>query len=160
MSRIDAIRQRITLDHAACMAILNRLTPEQWLTPVPSDEGAQWTARDVLAHIAVSEGGQLGQVTRCLAGEVTVPDDFDLARFNRRSVQKQAERPVAEMLAEIESGHARVLEQLGKTAEADLDKTGRHARGDVLNVEQFFIRITEHRLEHAQQIEKAVASSQ
>ena len=84
MSRKDSIRQRIAADHAACMSILNSLTAEQWEKPAPSDEGAQWKARDVLAHIAVSENGQLGQITRCLAGEATVPDDFDLNRFNRR----------------------------------------------------------------------------
>jgi hypothetical protein len=40
--------------------------------------------------------------------------------------------------------------------EADLDKTGRHARGDVLTVEQFYHRITEHRREHAEEVQRAV----
>jgi hypothetical protein len=158
MSRKESIHQRITAEHAACMAILNRLSPDQWQTPVPSEEGAQWTAKDVLAHIAASEGGQLSVITRCLAGEVTVPEDFDLNRYNRRSAQKQADRPVADMLAEIETGHAGVLDLLEKVSEPDFDKQGRHARGDMLTVEQFFTRITEHRLEHAQQIQNAVTS--
>lgn len=155
-SRKDSIRSRLTADHAASLAILKGLTEAQWATPVPSEEGAQWTAKDVLAHVAVSEGGQLGQITRCIAGEVTVPDDFDLNRFNRRSVQKQAERTIADMLAEIETGHAQVLAKLDSLADSDLDKTGRHARGDTLTVEQFFIRITEHRREHAEAIQKAI----
>jgi hypothetical protein len=155
-SRTDSIRTRITNDHAASMAIYRSLTPDQWATPVPSDEGAAWTAKDVLAHVAVSEAGQLGQITRCIAGEVTVPDDFDLNRFNRRSAQKQADRTVNDMLNEIETGHAKVLETLDATADADLDKTGRHARGDTLTIEKFFIRITEHRLEHAQQLQQAL----
>ena len=160
MSRKDSIRQRITADHAACMTILNSLAAEQWEKPAPSDEGAQWKARDVLAHIAVSESGQLGQITRCLAGEATVPDDFDLNRFNRRSVQKQAEKSVADFLNMIETGHAQVLATLNTVSEADFDKTGRHARGDILTVEQFFIRITEHRLQHAEELQKAVNSRQ
>jgi len=155
-SRKDTIRQQILADHAKGMAIFNTLTPEQWLKPVPSDEGAQWLARDVLAHLAVSEGGQLGQLTRCVAGEVTVPDDFDLARFNRRSAQKQTDKSIADMLKEIETAHVQVLATLDTIAEADLDKRGRHARGDVLSVEQFFIRITEHRREHAEQVQQAV----
>lgn len=152
-SRKNTLRTRLTTDHAASLTIFRGLTEAQWATPVPSDEGAQWTAKDVLAHVAASEGGQLGQITRCLAGEVTVPDDFDLARFNRRSVQKQAERTIADLLAEIETGHAQVLAKLDSLADSDLDKTGRHARGDTLTVEQFFIRITEHRREHAEQIQ-------
>lgn len=155
-SRLDSIRTRITADHAASMAIFNALTPEQWATPVPSESDAPWTGRDVLAHLAVSEGGQLGQLTRCVVGEVTVPDNFDLARFNRGSVKKQAEKSVAALLAEIEQAHAQVLATLEKTAETDLDKTGRHARGDMLTVEQFFIRITEHRLAHAAELQAAL----
>jgi hypothetical protein len=151
------LRASIEADHAASMAIFRRLTPEQWLTPVPSDEGAEWKARDVLAHVAVSEAGQLGQATRCIAGEVTVPEDFDLNRFNRRSVQKQAETSIDELLAIIERDHGKVLGTLDATAEADLDKSGRHARGDVITVEQFFYRITEHRRQHAEAVEQAVS---
>jgi hypothetical protein len=157
-SRIDAIRQTILADHAACMAILNSLTPEQWEQPAPSEQDAPWKARDVLAHLAVSEGGQLYQVKKCLAGEPPVPDDFDLTRFNRRSVQKQAERSVADMLKEIETGHAQVLALLDTVAEADLDKTGRHARGDILTAEQFFTRITEHRRQHAEELKRALSA--
>lgn len=157
-SRRDSIRQRIAADHAACMSILKSLTPEQWATPVPSDEGAQWTAKDVLIHLAISEGGQLGQLERCLKGEAPVPDDFDLTRFNRRSVQKNADRSTAELLAMIETGHAQILARLETVEEADFDKRGRHARGDIITVEQFFIRTTEHRRQHAEEIQKAVGS--
>ena len=148
--RKGTLRQAILSDHAASLAILTRLTPEQWEMAVPSETEAPWRALDVLAHLAVSEGGQLGQIRRCVAGEVTVPDDFDLARYNRRSVQKQAGRTVAEHLAEINRAHAEVLATLDAVDEADLDKTGRHARGDILTVEAFFHRITEHRRQHAE----------
>jgi hypothetical protein len=150
------LRETIESDHAAAMAILRRITPQQWDQPAPSDEGAAWKARDVLAHLAVSEGGQLGQITRCVKGEVTVPDDFDLHRFNRRSVQKQAERSVDELLNDIETGHQQVLAALEALPETDLDKTGRHARGDTLTVEQFFHRITEHRRLHAQELAQTI----
>jgi hypothetical protein len=155
-ARKDAIRQRLTADHAACLSILRALTPEQWEMPAPSEADAPWKARDVLAHLAVSEGGQLGQITRCLAGEVTVPADFDLHRFNRGSVKKRADKSPAELIQEIETGHAQVLDALEKVSEADLDKTGRHARGDTLTIEQFFIRITEHRRTHAEELQRAL----
>ena len=144
------LRQTIEADHAASLAIYNRVTPEQWSLPVPSDEGAQWTAHDVLAHVAGSEAGQLGQIQRGLAGGVTVPDDFDVDRYNRRAVQKQAAVPVAELLAIIERDHALVLAALDAVSDADLDVTGRHARGDTLTIEQVFHRSTEHRRQHSQ----------
>lgn len=154
-TRKDAIRARINADHDAAMTILNSLTSDQWQKPVPSDEGAQWRAKDVLIHLAVSETGHLGQITRCVAGEPPVPDDFDLTRYNRAAVQKRAEKTPAEALQEIEMGHKQILAKLEEIAEADLDKSGRHARGDVITVEQFFVRCTEHRRAHAEQIRTA-----
>jgi hypothetical protein len=154
--RKTSLRATIEADHAASMEFFRALTPDQWLQPVPSDEGAEWKARDVLAHLAVSESGQLGQLTRCIAGEVTVPDDFDLHRFNRRSVQKQAETSIEELLNIIERDHARVLDALAATADSDLDKTGRHARGDTISVHEFFHRITEHRRQHAEELQRAL----
>jgi DinB superfamily len=150
--RKDKLRQTIQADDAASMAIFKRLSPEQWNQPVPSDEGAEWKARDVLNHVTISEGGQLTVIQRVLAGQGGVPDDFDINRYNRRSVQKQAERTVDDMLAGLEHDHAQVLGALDAVSEADLDKTGRHARGDTLTVEQFFHRITEHRRQHAQEL--------
>ena len=150
--RKDKLRATIQADDAASLVIFSRLTPEQWEMPVPSDEGALWKARDVLAHVAVSEGGQLTVIKRVLAGEGGVPEDFELNRYNRRSVQKQAERSVPELLAGIARDHAQVLETLAAVSDADLDKTGRHARGDTLSVEQFFQRISEHRRQHAEEI--------
>jgi len=154
--RKDKLRQTIQADDAASMAIFKRLTPEQWDQPVPSDEGAEWKARDVLNHVAISESGQLTVIQRVLAGQGGVPDDFDLNRYNRRSVQKQAERSVDEMLDSIEQNHAQVLSALEALPDADLDKTGRHARGDTLTVEQFFHRITEHRRQHAQELARSL----
>ena len=147
----------IQADHEASLAILRRLTPEQWAQPVPSDEGAEWKARDVLAHLATSESGQLGQVNRLLAGGLTVPDDFDLTRYNRRSVEKKATLSVPEMLAIIERDHEEVLKALDSVDESDFDKTGRHARGDTITVERFFRRITSHRRRHAEELAAALA---
>lgn len=153
--RKDALRQRITDDHAASLAIFRSLTPEQWSQAVPSDEGAQWVAKDVLAHVAVSEGGQLNVITRYLAGESSViPDDFDLARYNRGSVKKRADKSVDELLQEIEAGHHKVLELLENTPEEKFDLTGRHARGDVLTIEGMFHRVTEHRRQHAEELKR------
>jgi hypothetical protein len=146
------LRQIIAADHAAAMAVFQQLTPEQWEQPVPSDEGVNWKARDVLAHLAVSESGQLYQLNQAIKGEQTMPPDFDLNRFNRRSVEKNAARTTADFLKQLETDHAAVLVRLEEVSEADLDRSGRHARGDTLTVEQFFQRITEHRRQHAQEL--------
>jgi hypothetical protein len=150
------LRETIQADHEASLAILRRLTPEQWAQPVPSDEGAEWKARDVLAHLATSEGGQLGQINRLLAGGETVPDDFDLSRYNRRSVEMKAAQSVPDLLAMIDRDHQEVLKALDAVDETDLDKAGRHARGDTITVERFFRRITSHRRRHSEELAAAL----
>jgi hypothetical protein len=150
--RKDKLRQTIESDDAASLTIFSRVSPEQWEQPVPSDEGATWRARDVLNHVTISEGGQLVVIQRILAGQGGVPEDFDLNRYNRRAVQKQVERTVDDMLTSIGRDHAQVLAALDGMSEADLDMTGRHARGDTLTVAQFFHRITEHRRQHAEEL--------
>lgn len=156
-ARKDLIRQTILADHAASLAVLKNIPAEDWTRPVPSDEGVNWTAKDVLSHLAISEAGQLGALKRVLAGDLAVPADFDLNRYNRGSVKKRADKTVAELLAEIEAAHAQVLAQLDQTPETDLDKTGRHARGDTLTLAEFFTRITEHRRAHAAELQLALA---
>ncbi len=155
-ARKDALRQAISADNAASLDLLKRLTPEQWAHPVPSEEDAPWTARDVLVHLAISEAGHVGQITRCVAGEAPVPDDFDLRRFNRSSIKKRPDKSPADLVAEIETAHRQMLDLLEKVTDADLDKTGRHARGDVLTAEQFFRRCAEHRRQHAEELKRAV----
>ena len=158
MSLKDSIRQQLEADNTVSMAILRSVTAEQWAMPVPSDEGAQWTAKDVLSHLAVSEAGHVGQISRAVAGEEPVPADFDLTRFNRRSAQKRAEASVADLLNELETAFNQLLAKLDAVTEADLDKSGRHARGDTLTVEGFFRRCAEHRREHAEALKKAISS--
>jgi hypothetical protein len=155
-SRQESIRQKMNADHAASLALLQSFTDAQWATPVPSEEEAPWTAKDVLIHLAVSEAGILTPITRYLNGEPGVPADFDLSRYNRSSVKKRADKTVPELLTEIEAAHAALLAKLETLSEADLDKTGRHARGDTLTIEGFFLRTSEHRLLHAQELQKAV----
>jgi len=156
-SRRDAIRRQMQAEHEASLEILRAIPEAQWATPVPSEEEAPWTAKDVLIHLAVSEAGILTPITRYVNGEPGVPTDFDLNRYNRSSVKKRADKTVPELLAEIEAAHAALLAKLETLSEADLDKTGRHARGDTLTIEGFFRRTSEHRLQHARELQKAVA---
>ncbi|MBL8046896.1 MAG: DinB family protein, partial [Anaerolineales bacterium] len=79
-----------------------------------------------------------------------------LSRYNRSSVKKRADKTVPELLADIEAAYTALLAKLETLSEADLDKTGRHARGDTLTLEGFFRRTSEHRRMHAQELQKAV----
>lgn len=156
MTRLDQLRHHLTDEFNQAHAIFSALTEAQWLTPIPSDAEAPWTARDALAHVLVSDTGQFTLAQRIAAGGEGAPADFDLHRYNRSSVKKRADTPPAQLLANIADNHAAILAWLNTLTTADLDKTGRHAAGDVLTVEGFLRRLSAHRLSHARDIQAAI----
>lgn len=155
-NRKDLIREFVVAKNAESMQILSALGEADWATPVHSTEAGGWTVRDLLAHLADSEKGQTGQIRRLVAGAQTLPPDFDLARWNRRTVEKRAGQAPAELLAEVQRAYADLLILLDGLAEADLDKVGRHASGEQLTAEAYFRRIANHRAEHAAEIRAAL----
>ena len=156
--RKSRILQAVEEAHAVSWDVLSGIPAEGWFRRVYSEAGADWTVRDLAAHLADSERGQVGQLQRLLQGGQTLPPDFDLERWNRRAVAKRAGRTPEEHLSEILAAYHSGLILLDGAAEEDLDRVGRHARGDDLTVEAFFRRIASHRLEHAREIQQAMAS--
>ena len=79
-------------------AVLSILQPEDVESHVYTTEGVEWKVRDVLAHLADAERGLLGQIRRLLVGQPTVPDDFDLNRWNRSAVRRRKDQTYAKFL--------------------------------------------------------------
>ncbi|MBI3761552.1 MAG: DinB family protein [Chloroflexi bacterium] len=155
-NRKELLRDHITAKNAESMAVLRRLTDADWAKPVYSTESATWTARDVLAHLADSEKGLVAQAQRISVGQEGVPADFDLARWNLRAVEKRANRPLAELLADIQAGYAQASAFLDQVAEADLDRMGRHASGRIMSVEAILRQMADHRATHAAEVKAAL----
>jgi len=154
--RRTALLQHVVNKNAETVPTLASLSDAELAVQVYSDEDAQWTVRDLLAHLADAETGQLGQVRRLLEGGRTVPDDFDVHRWNRRVVQKRAGQSATELVAEILTAHSELLALLAQLGDADLDKAGRHSLGDELTVEGYFRRIADHRAQHVAEIRAAL----
>lgn len=154
--RKDSIREFIIAKNTECMSVLHALAEADWNKPVYSVEGAHWAARDVLAHLADAERGQLGQMQRLVAGRQTIPADFDLDRWNKHVVEKRGGLAPAELMADLQGAFAQTVDFLNQVAETDLDKVGRHPRGDEISVETFFRRMALHRAQHAAEIKAAL----
>lgn len=154
--RRDTIREFIAAKNTESMAVLRALAEADWNKPVYAAEEVNWTARDVLAHLADAERGQLGQMQRLVAGQQSIPPDFDLNRWNKRAVEKRARQTPAELLADLQDAYSQVLPFLDRVGEADLDNVGRHPRGDEIDVETFFRRMAVHRAQHAAEIKAAL----
>lgn len=155
-NRKEAIAEHLRQGHAATWPVLSTLQPADLPLKVFGDDEAIWSISDLVGHLADAEAGLLGQVRRLLEGKPTVPDDFDLDRWNRSAVRKSRARDFSELLDRILKAHQDALATLETTDDSSLDRVGRHASGEILSVEGFFRRMADHRRDHTEDIRRAL----
>lgn len=154
--RKERIRDHLISRHTESWPILKSLSPEQATISVYSHGSDQWNAGEVLAHLADSEAGLQLQLKRVAAGGDGVPGDFDLARWNRAAARRNAEFSLDDLCNKILRGYEQALALLDTIDDSSLDMRGRVATGEILSVEELFLRIGNHRLEHASDIQRAI----
>jgi hypothetical protein len=153
-------RKHLIHDHLShtreeLLELTGQMQPSDWERPVQAEEGG-WTVKQVLLHVALSESGQLAVGKAIAGGQSTVPDDFDLNRYNRRQQEKNQGKQPPEILFAMAESRQRLLDFLDEVSAADLDKRGKHGRGDVISLEQLFHRIGEHEAEHTAEIKQTL----
>jgi hypothetical protein len=156
--RKDTIEAYMQEANRQSMAILKAIDEPSLGTLVYGEGDGLWSVRDVICHLADAEAGLLGQVRRLLAGKQTVPDDFDLNRWNRSAVRRKGDRSFPQLLDDIRQSFADALATLAGTDDADLDRVGRHPSGEMLTAEGYFRRMADHRRQHATDISRALES--
>ena len=156
--RKDELRRHLEKRHAETWPFLQGLTESDMPVEVYSSEDATWTVKDLLGHLVDGERGNLGQAKRLVAGEQTVPEDFDLDRWNRGAVRRAAKASPVDHLAVIAESYSKALNFLETLSENDLEKVGRHSSGEMMTTEEFLRRMVNHRLEHVTDIRSALNS--
>jgi len=153
--RKEAIHQHLETTRATLFETVSGLTPDDWERPVASSEGA-WTVKQALAHLASAEPGQLATGRRMLTGEAKLREDWNLSFWNRRQVEKRQDQSPEQLLNDLATSRRELLEWIDGLSEDDFEKSGQHARGDVITVEQLCLRIGQHEAEHTAQIRRAL----
>jgi hypothetical protein len=101
------------------------MSPDQFATLIYSEDN-QWTARDVLAHLAGAERSLLSLFRNVAEGGPGTPPDFDLNFYNRRVVEKTAEAGVEDLLAMFKERRADTVAFTAMLDDATLDNIGKH----------------------------------
>ncbi len=160
-----ALTERLATIKAHLQATRNHLNTildsvgERWPEQVYAD-GAQWTIRDLTVHLALAQPGLHGQAKSFIKGESIIPPDFDINRYNKRSIEKQPDMTVAEARQQLADYRVTLLAWLDDIEdEADLDKAGRTSLLDTLTVEQMMARIADHENDHANDIARYLAGN-
>jgi len=153
--RKEAIRRHLEATRAQLVDAVAGLSEAEWGRLVASSEGA-WTVKQVVAHLASAEPGQIATGQRMLGGEARLPEGFSLDFWNRRQVEKRQERSPADLLNDLRQSRQQLSAWIDGLSGTDLDKSGQHARGDFITVEQLCFRIGEHEALHADEIRRAL----
>lgn len=148
---IASLKAELAQSRAYLNAVLFQVG-DRWDTQIYT-EGAAWTARQLLIHLAVTDQGQSNTVTAIAAGGNPVPEDFDINRYNARSVEKRADTTPEEARQQLTDSRAKFLEWLDQQDESVLEKSGRHGGTmKTLTIAEFLQVMADHERQHAQDI--------
>jgi uncharacterized protein (TIGR03083 family) len=147
--RKGALRQRITAGRMALNEVIDSLGDDEWDRPTTNPE---WTARDLLTHLAIAEPGLLARMRRILEGTSQLPPGFDLNTYNQRQVGKRKGEPVAALRSALGESRTQVLAFLDGLTDEQLDVWGWHASGREVTVANMFEILADHESTHAQDI--------
>ena len=118
------------------------------LCPAPGE----WSARQVVHHLADSETTSAIRLRRLLAEDRPAIDGYDEVEFARRL---HYDRPIdasLELLKAVRQASAEILDRLG---EADWTREGTHSESGRYTVETWLEIYAAHAHEHAEQIRRA-----
>lgn len=140
-------------------AVLNEfvstLGDDDWQTVVFS-EGAHWTVNNIMTHLAEAEGGMSVQVHKTRKGQETIPEGFDLDRWNAGTTKRMGEPTPDELMAMMEQTRAKTLEVMESLNDDDWEKVGRHPSRGPITIEQYYETIYMHEMTHVEDAKKAL----
>jgi len=155
MVPLQQIREELAESRARLNQVLNAVG-DQWDTQVYSD-GAQWNVRQLVTHLSISEAGMFSTAKKITQGGEGVPADFDLERYNRRSVEKNAEQTPQQARAALDQSRLEMLAWMCDLTDEQLALKGRHASLQIFAVEDFLRTIASHEKTHADDIARALS---
>lgn len=153
--RKQAIYRHLQSTRQTLLDAVQGLADRDWERAVHSSEGA-WTVKQALTHVTSAEPGQIATGQRMLKDEVKLPEGFSLSFWNNRQVEKNKDKTPQELLAQLSESRKQLLAWIEALDEADFERTGQHARGDFISVEQLCYRIGQHEADHAAEIRQAL----
>jgi hypothetical protein len=152
--RTEKYKQRLADSRQYVDSVLDQVG-DRWQRQVYS-EGAAWNVLQLGIHLMVSDKGQNNTVMAIARGENNIPEDFDLERYNRRSVEKRADTTPEQIRASLNQSRAELFAWLDTIDDATLDQQGRHATLQILTIAQFLNVMANHERQHAEDIARAL----
>lgn len=116
--------------------------------PTPSE----WTAREVVHHLADSETRSTIRLRQLLAEDAPVIEAYDEELWARNL---RYDRPVERSLAVLRAVRASNVELLGTLSDDDFARTGTHTESGAYSVDTWLELYAAHGHDHAEQLLRA-----
>jgi uncharacterized protein (TIGR03083 family) len=152
------IKDELSDARSVLFAILQGLSEAAWDTMVYS-EGETWTVADILRHLTAAERDMTLLVERIRKGAGGVPADFDLDRWNRRSIEKAESKSPADLQAEMRENRLHLIGVIDSIEPEEWDIRGRHGSLRIMTVEEILRLIADHERRHTADIRNATIGS-
>jgi hypothetical protein len=118
----------------------------------------EWSAREVVHHLADSEMTSAIRLRRLLAEDDPEISGYDEAEFARRLFYD--DRPIDASLSALRAARSTSAEILDRLDDAQWRRTGTHTESGAYGVEQWLTIYAAHAHDHADQIRRARQASQ
>jgi hypothetical protein len=137
------------------IAFFTSLTPDQLAEEIYQD-GARWTAQQVVAHFIAIERSMQWLFNNMLSGGEGAPADFDVDRYNQSQTRKFDDLPLDGLIERLQRVRRETIDIVSAMSESDLDREGRHAFHGHGKLERFIRWADEHMQIHEEEIKAAL----
>ncbi|MCA9925462.1 MAG: DinB family protein [Anaerolineales bacterium] len=151
----QALLDKLTKTRSTLTAYADSLAPAQWETAVYSDESqSEWTVLDLLRHVVDSEQSMTALMKQIHSGGSGVPEDFNLARWNARRIEKTEHKTYADLRADLDKNRQALLAFIDSLENDDWEKKGRHGSMRILSIAEICNLIANHEQSHIHEMKK------
>jgi hypothetical protein len=154
--RTDYLTQRLEKGASKTRSFFKTLDSEMWQVEIYS-EGASWSIRQILAHFVSTEQNILRLVASIVQSKGTLPEDFELDRFNEDVVKKLENFTPDELLDAFKSARQQMIAMVSQFSDTDLDKIGQHPWFKSAPVEAMIKLVYRHNQIHQRDIRKILS---
>jgi hypothetical protein len=149
-------QQKLAEARAELETLLASLSPQELQTAVIGEDQTAWTVLDVVAHLVENERGMSIHIHKIRKGQETVPESFDLTKWNAGLKGRMGSPSLSELLESLAQTRARTLKELDSLQDEEWSLQGRHPARGVITIEQYYETMAGHDILHTNDIKKAL----
>ena len=125
MSKVAQLAAKFSREGEKALGFFSQLPDEAWEIQLYAD-GAQWSVKEVLAHIVETEISLRRLFENIRDGGNGITNKIDIDHYNAKAIAKLKDIAQQELLGEFRSRREKMIEFVSSLSEEDLSLEGNH----------------------------------